>query len=167
MNWLFLKSEQNQLKKNQCIEMKYLKRFENVSKQIDIEKLSKHYTSEKIDICEDIIQNIKDILIDLKDSSIEIFTYVDYTPYTWILKNENPEIFVDIQVKDSDMIDEKVKSEVEEAYNHILNYLNSSNEDIEIEEFLTDRKSSVRRDSGSYVFLGLSKILKHIRIKIK
>jgi hypothetical protein len=133
-----------------------LKTFENVSREIDIEKLSKHYTSEKIDMCEDIIQNIKDILIDLKDSSIEIFTYVDYTPFTWILKNENPEIFVDIQVKDSDMIDEKVKSEVEGTYNHILNYLNSSNENIEIEEFITDNKSSVIRDSGSYVSLGLS-----------
>jgi hypothetical protein len=133
-----------------------LKTFENVSREIDIEKLSKHYTSEKIDMCEDIIQNIKDILIDLKDSSIEIFTYVDYTPFTWILKNESPEIFVDIQVKDSDMIDEKVKSEVEGTYNHILNYLNSSNENIEIEEFITDNKSSVIRDSGSYVSLGLS-----------
>jgi len=132
-----------------------LKTFENVSREIDIEKLSKHYTSEKIDMCEDIIQNIKDILIDLKDSSIEIFTYVDYTPFTWILKNENPEIFVDIQMKDSDMIDEKVKSEVEGTYNHILNYLNS-NENIEIEEFITDNKSSVIRDSGSYVSLGLS-----------
>lgn len=133
-----------------------LKTFENVSREIDIEKLSKHYTSEKIDMCEDIIQNIKDILIDLKDSSIEIFTYVDYTPFTWILKNENPEIFVDIQVKDSDMIDKKVKSEVEGTYNHILNYLNSSGENIEIEEFITDDKSSVIRDSGSYVSLGLS-----------
>jgi hypothetical protein len=133
-----------------------LKTFENVSREIDIEKLSKHYTSEKIDMCEDIIQNIKDILIDLKDSSIEIFTYVDYTPFTWILKNENPEIFVDIQVKDSDMIDEKVKSEVEGTYNHILNYLNSIGENIEIEEFITDNKSSVIRDSGSYVSLGLS-----------
>ena len=133
-----------------------LKTFENVSREIDIEKLSKHYTSEKINMCEDIIQNIKDILIDLKDSSIEIFTYVDYTPFTWILKNENPEIFVDIQVKDSDMIDEKVKSEVEGTYNHILNYLNSSGENIEIEEFITDDKSSVIRDSGSYVSLGLS-----------
>jgi hypothetical protein len=133
-----------------------LKTFENVSREIDIEKLSKHYTSEKINMCEDIIQNIKDILIDLKDSSIEIFTYVDYTPFTWILKNENPEIFVDIQVKDSDMIDKKVKSEVEGTYNHILNYLNSSGENIEIEEFITDDKSSVIRDSGSYVSLGLS-----------
>jgi hypothetical protein len=133
-----------------------LKTFENVSREIDIEKLSKHYTSEKINMCEDIIQNIKDILIDLKDSSIEIFTYVDYTPFTWILKNKNPEIFVDIQVKDSDMIDKKVKSEVEGTYNHILNYLNSSGENIEIEEFITDDKSSVIRDSGSYVSLGLS-----------
>jgi hypothetical protein len=130
-----------------------IKKFESISREIDLEKLSNQYTKEKIGISEDIIQNIKDILIDLKDSNVEIFTHVDYTPFTWILKNENPEIFVDIQVKDSDMIDEKIKSEVEGTYNHILNFLNSNNENIEIEEFITDNKSSI---GGSYVSLGLT-----------
>lgn len=133
-----------------------LKTFESISREIDIEKLSKHYTAEKINICEDIIQNIKDILIELKDIKVEVFTHVDYTPFTWILRNEYPEIFVDIQVKNSDMMDEKIKSEVEETYNHILNYLNSSDESIQIEEFITDEKSSVRRDNDSYVSLGLT-----------
>lgn len=132
-----------------------LKTFESISREIDIEKLSKHYTAEKINICEDIIQNLKDILIELKDSKVEVFTYVDYTPFTWILRNEYPEIFVDIQVKNSDMMGEKIKSEVEETYNHILNYLNSE-DGIQIEEFITDKKSSVWRDNDTYVSLGLT-----------
>jgi hypothetical protein len=129
-----------------------LKTFENVSREIDIEKLSKHYTIEKINISEDIIQNIKDMLVELKDIKVEVFTYVDYTPFTWICKNEYPEIFVDIQVKDSDMMDEQIKSEVEDVYERILKYLNSSNGDAQIEEFRTDKNSSVRR----YISFGLS-----------
>ena len=132
-----------------------LKTFESISREIDIEKLSKHYTAEKINMCEDIIQNIKDILIELKDIKVEVFTYVDYTPFTLILRNEYPDIFVDIQVKNSDMMDEKIKSEVEETYNHILNYLNSE-DGIQIEEFITDKKSSVWRDNDTYVSLGLT-----------
>ena len=75
-----------------------LKTFESLSREIDIEKLSKHYTSERIDISEDIIENIKDILLDLKDIKVELFTYVSYTPFTWALLNKTPEIFVDIQI---------------------------------------------------------------------
>jgi len=36
MNWLFLKSEQSQLRKNHSIEMKYLKRFENNQDSIKV-----------------------------------------------------------------------------------------------------------------------------------
>jgi hypothetical protein len=132
-----------------------LKTFENVSREIDIEKLSKSYTFEKIDICEDIIENIKDMLVELKDIKVEVFTHVDYTPFTWICKNEYPEIFVDIQVKDSDMMDEQIKSEVEDVYERILKYL-SSNGDAQIEEFRTDKNSSVRRDNNSYISFGLT-----------
>lgn len=127
-----------------------LKTFESLSREIDIEKLSKHYTSERIDISEDIIENIKDILLDLKDIKVEVFTYVSYTPFTWALLNKTPEIFVDIQINKIHLIDEDIKLEIEKGYEHIKQYLNTIKDDIEI---VKEYKGIRQSDNIEYLVL--------------
>ena len=127
-----------------------LKTFESLSREIDIEKLSKHYTSERIDISEDIIENIKDILLDLKDIKVELFTYVSYTPFTWTLLNKTPEIFVDIQINKIHLIDEDIKLEIEKGYEHIKQYLNTIKDDIEI---VKEYKGIRQSDNIEYLVL--------------
>jgi hypothetical protein len=127
-----------------------LKTFESLSREIDIEKLSKHYTSERIDISEDIIENIKDILLDLKDIKVELFTYVSYTPFTWALLNKTPEIFVDIQINKIHLIDEDIKLEIEKGYEHIKQYLNTIKDDIEI---VKEYKGIRQSDNIEYLVL--------------
>jgi hypothetical protein len=105
-----------------------IKKFESFSREVDIDNLAKHYGQDKIDKCEYIINYIKDILIDLKDIKGEVYTHIDYTPFTWTMTKNNPEIFVNLKIKSSDLIDENLHREFINVFNNIIKFLETDDE---------------------------------------
>ena len=84
--------------------MKYLKTytlFERVSKETKLfedlheEVMSMIYGANVIKECDSIIEDIKDILLELSDSGL--FTMVGYTPMTLTYSDKTPKIMAEVQ----------------------------------------------------------------------
>lgn len=112
-----------------------IKKFESISREVDINKLSSFYTKEKIDKSESIIYYVKDIISDLRDMTIgddvEIFSYIDYTPMTWAMRETSPKLFLDIKIYSKNLDDNLIKR-IEDIYESVISYLNT--EDVRIEK---------------------------------
>jgi len=98
--------------------MKYLKTYKIFEALGPQEMMRIHYGDDVLNTCDEMIQDIDYILLDLKDDGYDITS--GYTPMTWALANKFPEIMVNISKKN-----ERLQEENREEFDAVILRLNS------------------------------------------
>jgi hypothetical protein len=94
------------------------------------------YGKEVIDKCDEVIEYIKQIMLNLED--LKFYCYVNYTPLTKVYQEVEPILFVDISQNPEIPLDEEAKTELEYTIESIKKYIDSKH------FFLTDYRFNDR-----------------------
>ena len=79
------------------------------------------YGKEVIDKCDEVIEYIKQIMLNLED--LKFYCYVNYTPLTKVYQEVEPILFVDISQNPEIPLDEEAKTELEYTIESIKKYI--------------------------------------------
>lgn len=109
----------NEIGEIPSVSLVFTKNIEVIQESLHPGTMTMKYGSEVLDECDEVIQNIKDMLLELEDDGIQ--SYVYYSPMTFVCREESPKIVVDInadeglfasKIQDIHNVTDRIKSYV-------------------------------------------------------